>query len=128
MVYNYSKETVLSFEKAIEKTKEELKKRGFGILTEIDVKSTLKQKLDVDYDDYVILGACNPPFAYRALQAEKEIGLLLPCNVIVYKKDDKTVVSAINPIEGMSVVENNVLEEIAKTIKQKLEEVINNVE
>ena len=86
MSYGYSKETNLDFNEAVEKTKEELKTEGFGVLTEIDVKKTLKAKLDVDYDDYVILGACNPGFAYKALQAEKEIGLLLPCNVIIYVK------------------------------------------
>jgi uncharacterized protein (DUF302 family) len=106
MNYGYSKSVELDFDDAVARTKEELKKEGFGVLTEIDVKKTLKEKLDVNYDDYIILGACNPPFAHKALEAEKEIGLLLPCNVIVYRKDDKTYVSAINPVEAMSVVKN----------------------
>jgi len=124
MSYGYSKETNLDFNEAVEKTKEELKTEGFGVLTEIDVKKTLKAKLDVDYDDYVILGACNPPFAHKALESEKEIGLLLPCNVIIYVKEGKTIVSAINPIEAMSVVKNEKLKEIAVEIGDKLKKVI----
>lgn len=127
MSYGYSKEVGLSFAEAVEKTREELKKEGFGVLTEIDVKETLKKKLDVDYDDYIILGACNPSFAYQALQAEKEIGLLLPCNVIVYVKDGKTFVSAINPVEAMSVVKNEKLKEIAEKVGEKLRMVVDSL-
>ena len=127
MVYNYSKQLGIGFSEAVEKVRESLKKEGFGILTEIDVKETLKKKLDVDYEEYVILGACNPPFAYKALQVEKEIGLLLPCNVIVYVSDGKTFVSAINPIEAMSIVEAEGLKDIADEVKNKLEKVIDNV-
>jgi uncharacterized protein (DUF302 family) len=94
--YGFSKVVNLSYDKAIEKVTEELKKEGFGVLTEIDVKETLKKKLDVDFKPYKILGACNPPNAYKALQAEEQIGLMLPCNVIVYVNDNvETVVAAI---------------------------------
>ncbi len=123
MNYKYNKETNLKFEEAILKLKEELKKEGFGVLTEIDVK----EKLNVDYDNYLILGACNPPFAYKALQTEKEIGLMLPCNVIVYSEKGKTFVSAINPVVAMSMIENSKLKDIAVKIKEKLEKVVNNV-
>lgn len=127
MSYGYSNQVELSFSEAEAKVREELQKEGFGVLTEIDVKSVLKKKLDVDYDDYVILGACNPSFAHKALQAEKEIGLLLPCNVIVYRKDDKTFVSAINPMEAMSMVDNLELQKISGEVSEKLRRVVDNV-
>lgn len=127
MTYKYTKETSLKFEDAIWKLKEELKKEGFGVLTEIDVKKTLKEKLDVNYDNYTILGACNPPFAFKALQTEKNIGLMLPCNVIVYSEINKTFISAINPVEAMSIIENPKLMDIAIQIKIKLEKIVNNV-
>lgn len=127
MSYGFSKELEIGFEEAVEKTREELKKEGFGVLTEIDVKKTLKEKLDVDYEDYIILGACNPQFAHKALQAEKEIGLLLPCNVIVYRKDGRTIVSAVNPMEAMAMVENNELKRIAEEVSEKLKKVIENI-
>jgi uncharacterized protein (DUF302 family) len=125
MSYGYKKKVNLPFAQAVEKTKEELKKEGFGVLTEIDVKATLKKKLDVDYDNYVILGACNPPFAYQALKAERDIGLLLPCNVIVYEDGGATWVSAIVPTVAMSMVQNEELGSIAVEVEQKLEKVIN---
>ena len=90
MEYGYKKKVQASFEEVLQKTREELPKEGFGVLTEIDVKATLKKKLDADFDNYIILGTCNPPFAYQALQAEKDIGLLLPCNVIVYEDNKET--------------------------------------
>lgn len=127
MSYGFSKEVSLGFEEAVSKAREELKKEGFGILTEIDVKKTLKEKIDVDYDDYLILGACNPGFAHKALQAEKEIGLLLPCNVIVYVKDGKTFVSAINPMEAMGMVENEELKGISEEVSGKLKKVVDNL-
>ena len=126
-MYGYKKETKLSFAEAVEKVKEELKNEGFGILTEIDVKATLKKKLDVEYDDYVILGACNPPFAYKALQAEKDIGLLLPCNIIIYSDTGKTFVSAILPTEAMSMVHNQQLSDIALSVEQKIKTVIDKI-
>lgn len=114
-----------SFDEAITKTTEELKKEGFGVLTEIDVKETLKKKLDVDFKKYKILGACNPGFAHKALQAEDKIGIMLPCNVIVEEHEDGTVeVSAVNPIESMKSIENSSLGEIAGEVKSKLEKVI----
>jgi uncharacterized protein (DUF302 family) len=125
-VYGFTKTVNLTYEQAIEKVTEELKKEGFGILTEIDVTETLKKKLDVDFKPYKILGACNPPFAHEALQAEEQIGLMLPCNVIVYVNDNsETVVSAINPIASMQAVKNDNLGEIAETIQSKLKKVIN---
>ena len=123
--YGFSKVVNLGYDQAIEKVTEELKKEGFGILTEIDVKETLKKKLDVDFKQYKILGACNPPFAYKALQSEEQIGLMLPCNVIVYVNDkNETVVAAINPIASMQAVKNEKLGEIAETIQNKLKKVI----
>ena len=126
--YGFSKVVNLSYEEAIEKVTEELKKEGFGVLTEIDVKETLKKKLDVDFKPYKILGACNPPFAYKALQSEEQIGLMLPCNVIVYVNDEgKTVVVAIDPIASMQAVKNDKLGEVAETIQGKLKNVISNL-
>lgn len=126
-MYGYKKKVNMWFDETVQKTIEELAKEGFGVLTEIDVKKTLKAKLDVNYDDYKILGACNPPFAYKALQSEKEIGLLLPCNVIVYSDGEETFVSAILPTVAMSIVQNDVLKEIADEIERKLKKVIDNV-
>jgi uncharacterized protein (DUF302 family) len=128
MDYYFSKETQLSFEDAIEKVKEALKQEGFGVLTEIDVKETLKKKLDVDFRKYRILGACNPPFAYQALQAEDKIGVMLPCNVIVQEKENgKLEVSAINPLTSMQAVKNDKLSEVAQAISSKLQKVVNNI-
>ena len=126
-MYGYKKKVRASFEEALEKTREELQKEGFGILTEIDIKATLKKKLDVDYDNYLILGACNPPFAYQALQAEKDIGLLLPCNVIVYEQDGKIFVSAIVPTVAMGMVNNEDLLGIAAQVEEKLKKVIDSI-
>ncbi len=127
MTYGIKVELDLEFEEVVKKVEEELKKEGFGILTEIDVKKTLKEKIGVDYENYLILGACNPSFAHQALQLEKEIGLLLPCNVIVYSQGERTFVSAVNPLEAMSIVENSQLKEIAIKVKEKLERVIEGV-
>lgn len=128
---NYAFKTTvnLSFEEAIEKVTEELKKEGFGVLTEIDVKETLKKKLDVDFRKYKILGACNPPNAYKALQAERDIGLMLPCNVIVYESESgETIVAAIDPVAAMSPVGNIALETTAIEVKRKLQKVIESME
>jgi uncharacterized protein (DUF302 family) len=126
--YYFNKTVDLSFEDTIARTTEELKKEGFGVLTEIDVAATMKKKLDVDFRPYRILGACNPPFAYKALEAERYIGLMLPCNVIVQDAGDgKTEVAAINPIMTMSSVENTGLESIAKEVQAKLQKVIENI-
>lgn len=125
--YGYGKKVDAPFELAIERIKEELRKEGFGILTEIDVKATLKKKLDVDLQNYVILGACNPPNAYRSLQAEIEIGLMLPCNVIVYQKDDDVFVSAIMPTIAMGMIDNESLKEVAVKIENKLKNAIDHL-
>ena len=127
MQYSYKKQVNIPYQEAIAKTKEELQKEGFGILTEIDVKATLQKKLDVDFNKYIILGACNPPFAYQALQAEIDIGLLLPCNIIVYETEGKTFISAIVPTVAMSMVENEQLRGIANEVELKLKKVIDNI-
>jgi uncharacterized protein (DUF302 family) len=124
-MYHNTKIVNLTYDEAIEKVTEELKKEGFGVLTEIDVKETLKKKLDVDFR---ILGACNPPLAYKALQTEENIGVMLPCNVIVQEKvDGKVQVSAINPMTSMQTVANPNLAELAETVTNKLLKVLNNI-
>lgn len=127
MNYGFSKTVDLSFEDTINKVTEELKKEGFGILTTIDVKETLKSKIDVDFKKYTILGACNPTLAHKALQAEEEIGLLLPCNVIVYEKEGKSAVSVFDPSLMSKVVENEKLDSIAEEVKEKLERVFDSI-
>ena len=127
MHYGYGKKVALSFEEASARVKERLAEAGFGVLTEIDVKATMKKKLDVDYDNYVILGACNPEFAHQALQAEKQIGLLLPCNMIVYEDDGKVHVSAIVPSVAMAVSSNQNLLGIANEVESKLKKVIDSI-
>ncbi|MBC8485526.1 MAG: DUF302 domain-containing protein [Bacteroidetes bacterium] len=127
MNYGLSKKVDLSYENAIVKVTEELKKDGFGILTEIDVKATLKKKLDVDVDKYIILGACNPGFAHQALQIENELGLLLPCNTIIYEKEGEVFVSIMNPEIMSSVVDNEKLVEIANDVKNILQKVLDRV-
>ena len=117
-----------SFSEAVSKVTEELKKEGFGILTEIDITATLKSKLDVDFYKYVILGACNPPFAYEALKAEDKIGAMLPCNVIIQERETGTIeVSAVDPAASMSSVKNEKLEAIAGEVRDSLQRVINNL-
>lgn len=115
----------LNFDEAIEKTKAALKDEGFGILTEIDIKQTLKDKLDEDFRPYRILGACNPPFAHKALQAESHIGLMLPCNVVVQQKaDDEIEVSAVDPVASMQAVENKDLAHIATEVQERLKKAV----
>ncbi len=115
----------LPYEAAVEKVKEALKAEGFGVLTTIDVKETLKQKLGVDYKKYLILGACNPPLAYQAIQAEEEIGVLMPCNVLVYEgPGGKSVVTAMDPGGAMALVENPKFAEVAKQGTAKMERVM----
>jgi len=128
MDYYFSKVLNTTFEEAIPRVKEELKKQGFGILTEIDVKETLKKKLDVDFRNYKILGACNPTFAYQALQKEDNIGLMLPCNVILQEHTQgKIEVSVIDPIASMQSIENPDLLGVAEQVQAKLKGVINNL-
>jgi uncharacterized protein (DUF302 family) len=124
MNYGFSKTLDIPFEKAIEKVTSELKKEGFGVLTSIDVKETLKQKINVDFKNYTILGACNPPIAHKALQEEEELGLLLPCNVIVYEKDNKTNVSFFDPMVMTWVIDNDNMKPIASEVKEKLQKVL----
>lgn len=124
--YGMSLEVPLPYERAVERAREELAKEGFGVLTEIDVKATLKKKLDVDFRPYVILGACNPPLAHRALSAEPDIGLLLPCNVIVYATDDpaKSRVAAIDPVTQLEITGNEQIGPVAEQVRGKLERVL----
>ncbi|MGQ7869895.1 DUF302 domain-containing protein [Sunxiuqinia sp. sy24] len=125
MKYYIEKITDYTFDQAVEKVTEELKKEGFGVLSVIDIHEKLKEKLDVDFRKYRILGACNPPAAYQALQAEDKIGTMLPCNVIVQETTDKKVeVAAVNPIASMMAVENPGLATVADDIKTRLERVI----
>jgi uncharacterized protein (DUF302 family) len=125
MRYYFNTTLNISFDDAITKVTEELKKEGFGILTEINVKDALKKKLDVDFRKYKILGACNPPYAYKALQAEDKIGTMLPCNVIVQELDSGNVeVAAIDPVASMQAVGNKGLEGIATDIQAKLKKII----
>src|SRR5664280_803613 len=125
MEYYFSKTIDESFDNAIQKVTEALKAEGFGILTEIDIKATLKKKLDVDFYNYKILGACNPPFAYKALLAEDKIGTMLPCNVIVQEKVQGQVeVSAVDPAASMLAIENKDLHIIAFEVRSKLQKVI----
>lgn len=127
MSYYFSKTISVSFDDAISRVTEELKKEGFGILTEIDVKETLKKKLNADFRRYKILGACNPPFAYQALQAEDKIGTMLPCNVIVQETTGGVEVAAVDPIASMVAVENPKLAEVAQQVQAKLKMVIDNL-
>lgn len=128
MSYYFSKVVNFSFEEALNKVSEELKQEGFGILTEIDVQATLKNKLNVDFRKYKILGACNPPLAHRALTAEDKIGVLLPCNVVVQEKEiNKIEVSIMNPIEAMQAVKNENLNNVANEVTKKLQKVLENI-
>lgn len=125
--YTLKTTTSLSFDEAVAQVREALAGEGFGVLTEIDVQGTLKRKLGIDQEPYLILGACNPPLAHQALQADPEVGALLPCNVIVYRKDDQTCVSAIDAKQMLSIVGNPVLEPLAEQVNEKLGNVISEI-
>ncbi len=128
MSYYFSKTVDFSFDEAVARVTEDLKKAGFGILTQIDVKQTLKEKLNVDFRRYLILGACNPPFAYKALQAEDWIGLLMPCNVVVQERPDGTVeVAAVDPLASMSAVDSPALRDVAGEVREKLRTVVDSL-
>lgn len=128
MKYFNTKIVDYSYDEALVKVAEELKKEGFGVLTEIDVKETLKKKIDVDFRRYKIMGACNPAFAHKAISAEDNLGVLLPCNFVVQEnKDGKTQISSVNPLVSMQGVENENLEPIAKEVSEKLSRVMNNL-
>ncbi|MFH1399882.1 MAG: DUF302 domain-containing protein [Nanoarchaeota archaeon] len=127
MEYGYKKRIDMPFAEAVSRVTEELGKQGFGVLTQIDVKATLKKKIGVDLEDYVILGACNPPNAYKALQAEQDIGLMLPCNVVVYVRGGKTFVSAVLPTVSMGMIRNDSLKAVAIQVESKLKRVVDDV-
>ena len=128
MSYYFNKTIASGFDQAIEKVTEELKKAGFGVLTYIDVQATLKKKLNADFRKYRILGACNPPFAYKALEAEDKIGTMLPCNVIVQEiAEGQVEVAAIDPIASMQAIQNPELADIAETVRTMLKNVIDNL-
>jgi uncharacterized protein (DUF302 family) len=126
--YAFSAILDTSYEDAVSRVTDALKEEGFGVLTEIDVKSTLKKKLDVDFRKYVILGACNPPYAHRTLQADLDVGLLLPCNVIVYETNEKKAyVAALNPVSALEVIKSEELRKIAREVSEKLKRVIDRI-
>jgi uncharacterized protein (DUF302 family) len=127
MQYSFSRTVDFSFGEAIERVTEEMKKEGFGVLTSIDVKDIFKKKLDVEFTRYVILGACNPPLALAVLTSDIEAGLLLPCNVIVYEKEGRTVVSIFDPMTIVQVLEKSTLRPIAEEVQKKLKRVLANV-
>ena len=129
-VKKYAFSTILdvAYEDAVSRVTDALKGEGFGVLTEIDVKANLKKKLDKDFRKYVILGACNPPYAYRSLEADLDVGLLLPCNVIVYETDDKKAyIAAINPVSALEVIQSQKLKAIAEEVSVKLKRVVESV-
>jgi uncharacterized protein (DUF302 family) len=113
----------MPYEEAVEKVTEELKKEGFGVLTSIDVKDTLKKKINVDFKKYIILGACNPPLAHKALQSEEQLGLLLPCNVIVYEQNGGTMVSFFDPMIMTQLIDNDKLKVVAEEVQSKMKRV-----
>lgn len=121
---NMMKKLNISFDQAIEKVQSALKDQGFGIITQIDVKETLKKKLNVEYQNYKILGACNPLFAKEALDIEKEVGTLLPCNVIVYESDDGVQISIQKPTEMMNILNNEDLNQLANKVESKLQKIL----
>jgi uncharacterized protein (DUF302 family) len=125
--YTLSATTPLPFADAVERVRAELKAEGFGVLCEIDVQATLHEKLGVDGEPYVILGACNPPLAHQALQAEPDLGVLLPCNVVVYRRDAETHISAIDPERMLSIVDNDELGPVAADVKRRLSAVVDRV-
>jgi len=128
MSYHISRTVSGAFDDVIAKTREELAKEGFGVLTEIDVKATLKKKLDADFRPYLILGACNPTLAHRALSAEDKLGVLLPCNVVVQDMGaDGVVVSAMDPAAAMSMIESPEVGEVARIVRDKLQKVVDAV-
>ena len=127
--YGISTSVPLAYDDAVARTREALAKEGFGVLTEIDVRATLRQKLNVDFRPYVILGACNPPLAHRALSAERDIGLLLPCNVVVYAADEPnhSVVAAMDPVEALALTGNEEIRPLAAEVRTRLERALNEV-
>lgn len=117
-----------SFDEAVEKVTEKLGEQGFGVLTDIDVKATVREKLGKDFRNYRILGACNPPYAHQALQYEDKIGTMLPCNVIVQEQEDGIEVAAVNPVASMQAIDNPQLEPVAEEIRGRLQRVIESID
>jgi uncharacterized protein (DUF302 family) len=126
--YGIGKDVEMSYDEAVERVTELLKSEGFGVLTTIDIKQTLKEKLGVDRPRYVILGACNPQFAHQALEAEADIGLLLPCNIVVYEHEGKTRVAAMDPEKALKLSGNTDVEPMAREVRQRIERVIEQLE
>ena len=126
--YGFTKEIDASFEETLNKVSNALKKEGFGILTQIDVSEKFKEKLGIDFKKYMILGACNPPSAHKAILIEEDIGLMLPCNVVIYERQNKTVVSIIKPKVAMQMIGNVGLEQIASAIEEKLKKVFDSID
>ena len=122
--YGFAVRLNVPYDEAVRQVTAALKEEGFGVLTEIDVQATLRQKLDVDFRRYVILGACNPPLAYRALQADLDVGLLLPCNVVVYEDGEASAVSIIDPVAMLGVIENPALRPVADEARERLRRVV----
>ena len=127
MNYGYKRQVPGTYEEVVQKARAELKKEGFGIMSEIDVKKTVKEKLGAEFDNYVILGACNPPFAHKALLAERDIGLFMPCNVIVYEDEGKVFVAAVKPTLAMGMVGNPALASISIEVENKLNKVVDSL-
>lgn len=127
--YGLKAEVALPYERAVERVRDELAKEGFGVLTEIDVKSTLKKKLDVEFRPYVILGACNPPLSHQALTAERDIGLLLPCNVVVYAADapGRSVVAILDPVEQLKLAGRSDIRPLAENVRARMQRVLQGV-
>ena len=121
--YGFTKELDVPYETVVELARDVLKKEGFGVLTEIDIKEKMKEKLALDMGKYIILGACNPPHAYKAILAEENIGLMLPCNVIVYERESKTVLSIIRPTVAMQMIDNMELQKAAEAVERQLQKV-----
>jgi uncharacterized protein (DUF302 family) len=122
--YGFGRYVDAPYNEAVERTKAALKTQGFGVLTEIDVKKTMKEKLDADFQPYIILGACNPPLAHKALMAEPEIGLLLPCNVVVHQEGQGSRVMVMDPEAALGIVQNAALEEVAREAKSLLQKAL----
>jgi uncharacterized protein (DUF302 family) len=126
--YGFTKELVLPYKKVIDLLREALTKEGFGVLTEIDIQKKMKEKLDIDMKKYMILGACSPPHAYKALLTEENIGLMLPCNVIIYEKGRKTVLSVIRPAVAMQMIDNAELQKVAEAVEEKLKKAFDSIQ
>lgn len=125
--YGFGRQVGLSFQDAVEKTRAALKSEGFGVLCEIDVQKTMKEKLGVDFRPYVIPGACNPPLAHQALESELDLGLLLPCNVVVYEMEGGSMVEAMDPEPVLGIVGNPRLDDIAREVKSRMQRVVESV-